>query len=39
MRWAGNVADIGEMKNAKTVLTGKTEGKGPSGRDRRKILK
>jgi hypothetical protein len=34
MRWAGNVARIGEKKNAYRILVGKPEGKRPLGRSR-----
>jgi hypothetical protein len=36
MRWAGNVACMGEMRNAYSILVGKPEGKRPFGRPRRK---
>jgi hypothetical protein len=32
MRWAGQVARMGKMKNAYTVLVGKPEWKNPLGR-------
>jgi hypothetical protein len=32
MRWAGNVARMGDKKNAYRILVGKPEGKGPVGR-------
>jgi hypothetical protein len=35
MRWAGNVARIGERRNAYKLLVGKPEGKRPLGRPRR----
>ena len=36
MRWAGHVARIGEMIGVYRVLVGKTEGKRPLGRHRRR---
>jgi hypothetical protein len=36
MRWAGHVARIGEKRNAYRLLLGKTEGKRPLGRPRRR---
>jgi hypothetical protein len=36
MRWAGNVARMGETRNAYRILAGKPEGKRPLGRPRRK---
>jgi hypothetical protein len=36
MRWAGYVARMGEKRNAYRVLVGKTEGKRPLGRPRRR---
>jgi hypothetical protein len=36
MRWAGNVARIGEMRSAYKILVGKPEGKRPLGRLRLK---
>ena len=36
MRWAGHVARMGEERGAYRVLVGKTEGKRPLGRPRRK---
>jgi hypothetical protein len=36
MRWAGNVAGMGERKNAYRVLAGKPEGRRPLGRLRRR---
>jgi hypothetical protein len=36
MRWAGNVARIGEKRNAYRILVGKPEGKRSLGRRRRK---
>jgi len=36
MRWAGNVARMGEMRNAYIILVGKPERKRPFGRPRRK---
>jgi len=34
MRWAGNVARMGESRGAYRVLVGKPEGKKPLGRPR-----
>jgi hypothetical protein len=36
MRWAGNVARMGEKRNAYRLLVGKPEGKSPLGRPRRR---
>jgi hypothetical protein len=36
MRWAGNVARMGETRNAYRILVGKPEGKWPLGRPRRR---
>ena len=36
MRWAGNVARMGEERGVHRVLVGKPEGKGPLGRPRRR---
>jgi hypothetical protein len=36
MRWAGNVARMGEKRNANRILVGMPEGKGPLGRPRRR---
>jgi hypothetical protein len=36
MRWAGHVARMGETRNAYRILLGKTEGKRPLGRPRRR---
>jgi hypothetical protein len=36
MRWAGHVARMGEERGVHEVLVGKPEGKGPSGRPRRR---
>jgi hypothetical protein len=36
MRWAGHVARMGEKRNAYRVLMGKSEGKRPLGRPRRR---
>jgi hypothetical protein len=36
MRWAGNVARMGETRNAYRILVGKPEGKRPLGRQRRR---
>jgi hypothetical protein len=38
MRWAGNVARMGEERGAYRVLVGKPEGKRPLGRPRRKCV-
>ena len=38
MRWAGNVARMGEERGAYRVLVGKPEGKRPVGRPRRRWL-
>jgi hypothetical protein len=38
MRWAGNIARMGEEKNAYRILVGKPEGKRPLGRPRRKCV-
>jgi len=35
MRWAGNVARIGERRGVYRILVGKPEGKRPLGRSRR----
>jgi hypothetical protein len=35
MRWAGNVARMGEKRNAYRILVGNPEGKRPLGRPRR----
>jgi len=35
MRWAGNVASMGELRNAYRMVVGKSEGKRPFGRPRR----
>jgi hypothetical protein len=34
MRWAGNVAQMGERRNAYRILVGKPEGRRPLGRPR-----
>jgi hypothetical protein len=34
MRWAGNIARIGEKRNACRILVGKPEGRRPLGRPR-----
>jgi hypothetical protein len=34
MRWAGNVARMGEKRNAYRILVGEPEGKRPIGRPR-----
>jgi hypothetical protein len=36
MRWAGNVARMGEKRNAYRILVGKPEGKRPLERSRRR---
>jgi hypothetical protein len=36
MRWAGHVEQMGEKRNAYGILVGKTEGKKPLGRPRRR---
>jgi hypothetical protein len=36
LRWAGNVARLGEKRNACRILVGKPEGKRPLGRLRRR---
>jgi hypothetical protein len=36
MRWTGNVARMGETRNAYRILVGKPEGKRPLGRPRRR---
>jgi len=36
MRWAGHVARMGERRSVYRVLVGKTEGKRPLGRPRRR---
>jgi hypothetical protein len=36
MRWAGHVVRIGEERNAYRLLVGKSEGKRPLGRQRRR---
>jgi hypothetical protein len=36
MRWAGNVARMGEKKNAHRILVGNPQGKRPLGRPRRR---
>jgi hypothetical protein len=36
MRWAGHVACLGETRNAYRIVVGKTEGKRPLGRPRRR---
>jgi hypothetical protein len=36
MRWAGNVAGIGENRSGYRILLGETEGKRPLGRSRRR---
>jgi hypothetical protein len=36
MRWAGHVARMGEKRNAYRILVGKSEGRRPLGRPRRR---
>jgi transcription termination factor 2 len=36
MRWAGHVARMGEKRTAYRILVGKSEGKRPQGRPRRR---
>jgi hypothetical protein len=36
MRWAGNVARLGDMRNVYKILVGKLEGKIPLERPRRR---
>jgi hypothetical protein len=36
MRWAGHVAGMGEKRNARRILVGKSEGRRPLGRPRRR---
>jgi hypothetical protein len=38
MRWAGHVARMGEKRNVYRLLLGKTEGKRPLGRPRRRRI-
>ena len=38
MRWAGHVARMGEEKEVYRVLVGKSEGKRPLGRPRRRLV-
>jgi hypothetical protein len=38
MRWAGHVAQMGEKRNVYRLLVGKTEGKRPLGRPRRRWI-
>jgi hypothetical protein len=38
MRWAGNVAIMGEKRTANMLLVGKPEGKRPLGRPRRRWI-
>jgi hypothetical protein len=38
MRWAGNVAQMGEKRNVYRLLVGKPEGKRPLGRPRRRWI-
>jgi hypothetical protein len=37
MRWIGNVARMGETRNAHRILVGTPEGKRPLGRPRRRL--
>jgi hypothetical protein len=37
MRWVGHVACTGEIRNAYTIFVGKSEGKRPRGRPRRRL--
>jgi hypothetical protein len=36
MRWAGHVASLGEVRNAYSIFVGKSEGKRPLGKPRRR---
>jgi hypothetical protein len=36
IRWVGNVAQIGEMRNAYNIYVGKPDGKRPLGKPRRR---
>jgi hypothetical protein len=36
IRWAGNVARMGEIRNAQNILVGNTDGKRPLGRPKRR---
>jgi hypothetical protein len=36
MRWAGHAAQLGERRNAYSILVGKPDGKRPLGRPRRR---
>jgi hypothetical protein len=38
MRWAGHVAQIGPKRNAYRIFVGKSEGKRPLGRPRRRLV-
>jgi hypothetical protein len=38
MRWVGHVARMGKKRNAYRILVGKSEGKRPLGRPRRKWM-
>jgi hypothetical protein len=38
IRWVGHVARMGEKRNAYRLLVGKTEGKGPLGRPRCRLV-
>jgi hypothetical protein len=38
MRWTGHVAQMGANRNAYRILVGKTEGKRPLGRPRRRWM-
>jgi hypothetical protein len=37
MRWAGNVARMGEKRGAYRILVGRPEGRRPFGRPRRRL--
>jgi hypothetical protein len=36
MRWVGTVAGTGEMRNTYTIIVGKSEGKRPLGKPKRR---
>ena len=38
LRWAGNMARMGEERGVYRILVGKPEGKGPMGRPRRRCV-
>jgi hypothetical protein len=38
IRWAGHVAQMGEMRNTYRLLVGKPEGKRPLGRPPRRLM-